>query len=123
MFAEHSVSGNLPTAEGEVVEAVWLEDLARTDYLLIRTNNAAYRFKIIDFEQQRGILSGGQQNNKPLRATLLIYQRKPAAGAPDRCPALQVGLGATFDVSLPDGTRQVITSPVTEVVIVRVGKH
>src|SRR5262245_49284404 len=104
----------------EEVKEFWIKDLGQTDSIFIKTQNASYCFKITDPQQQRGILTGGNLRFHHYRATLLDYQRKTATGAPEQCPVLQVGLSAAFELDLPGSKKQVITSPVTEVLIVRI---
>jgi hypothetical protein len=95
------------------------DDLTATDRLLIYTQNSQYRFSVIDPARRRGTLSGGSLGDHPRDAILVGTLGEGTTGFDTDAWNLATEARAMFDLKANDGWERMITSPITDIALIR----
>ncbi len=96
-----------------------LDNIVRTDRLVIKTNNSVYRFVFADPALRQGTLSGGALSDAPRSAILIGSIMEGADGRASEIPGLKVGARAVFYLVSPTGMERLITSVVINLTLIK----
>jgi hypothetical protein len=94
---------------------VEFEDINKEDYVLIRTENSEYNFKVTDPQERRGKLSGGSLGGQTRDAVLIGTVPASLTQEGSDPLAVQTGARAIFFMSAKSGVERLITSVVTDI--------
>lgn len=99
-------------------EVVLFSNLRVADRLVLETGRSTYKFTIMNLEDRRGMLVGGNVNSA--REAIFSGSLKPTKELWEE--GIQIGSRATFFLVVPhdaSGFSQVITSPLTKIRLIR----
>jgi hypothetical protein len=99
-----------------------LDDMARNDRVLIKTNNSLYQFVFADPALRQGALTGGTLDGVSRSAILIGSIIAAEDGRAGEIPGLKVGARAVFYLVSPAGMERLITSVVINITLVRGSK-
>jgi hypothetical protein len=91
------------------------KDLKPDENLLIRTQNSEYRFRVIDPDERRGLLSGGSLGN--IRREAVLIGTLPDGSYIEAADAetIKTGTRALFFLGATRGIERLITSAIKEI--------
>ncbi len=98
---------------------ITVKDLKPDESVLIRTKNSEYRFRVINPDERRGLLTGGSLGNAKREAVLI--GTLPDGNYIDAAEAntLKTGTRALFFLGANRGVERLITSAITEIATVQ----
>lgn len=91
--------------------------LRASDWLIIKTENSQYQFKLTDPTNHSGVLSGGRLGNKLCRA-MLLFTTKGGFETVDN-KSIKTNEKAVFLVEVNHLTTHLCTSPIINLQLVR----
>ena len=91
-----------------------VKEMKAIEEITIRTKCSDYRFRLIDAEQGRGVLSGGRLTEE--HEAVFLETIRPTNSANSVSDQLEAGDRAVFLVGSTE-LRTITTSPITEIVI------
>jgi|SRR6185503_10286776 len=100
--------------EPKVIE---LDRLSKGDRVSVQTQRSRYQFSVLDASTQRGTLTGGALGNQILEVFLCgtISEDRTDSDSSE----LKTGSRAIFFIDLKHEAQRLITSPITDIAIVR----
>jgi len=99
---------------------ILVSEMKASDEITIRTHFSDYSFRVIDPDQCRGVLSGGQLGNGQHEA-VFVEAIRPANCEPRAFAQLKPGDRAVFHVGR-DTICRITTSIITEIVLAEVSQ-
>jgi hypothetical protein len=99
--------------------ALSFDDLTATDKVVISTQNSQYRFSVIDPARRRGTLSGGSLGDQPRDAILVGTLGEETIEFDTDTWNLATEARAMFDLRANNGWERMITSPITDIALIR----
>jgi hypothetical protein len=91
------------------------KELKREQNLLIRTQNSEYRFRVLDPDERRGLLSGGSLGSSRREAVLIGTLPDGSYIEAADVRTLKIGTRALFFLGANRGVERLITSAITEI--------
>jgi hypothetical protein len=91
-----------------------VKEMKAIEEITIRTKSSDYRFRLVDAEQGRGVLSGGRLTEE--QEAVFLETIRPTNSVTPVSDQLEAGDRAVFLVGTNE-LRTMTTSPITEIVI------
>jgi hypothetical protein len=91
------------------------KELQPEQKLLIRTQNSEYRFRVIDPDERRGMLTGGSLGGNRREAVLIGTLPDGSYIEAANVNTLKIGTRALFFLGANRGVERLITSAITEI--------
>jgi hypothetical protein len=107
---QKSDSGMLSGAQ---TKSITIPSVSADDSILIETSRSAYRFRVANPAERRGLLAGGAVGPQA-REAILVAALGGEGNEPDDCSLdLRLNARAVFIIVTPDGPKRMVTSPIT----------
>jgi hypothetical protein len=120
-FISTMSSENQNPLTGSLRDSIRFEDLNVNDQILIRTRNSAYHLMVLDPQKRHGILTGGSLVGNERRVVWVESLEEDPRGFLRDLSELRRGARSFFYLDSPSGIDRMITSTITDLILLRFG--